>query len=71
MQITFRPAPSDMLPRNTVVSIAEGDGEVLYLINRDEPIDRICDALSTLTTDYASESWLHVGSIDAPDLQRS
>lgn len=45
-------------PRRT-----EGDLDVVYLINEDATLSQICAALSTVTTEYAQQAWIHVGAM--------
>lgn len=64
MQINFVPVPAKCLPVGVLVAVTEGDMDVVYLVNEEASIPQICAALTTVTTEYASQAWIHVGSMD-------
>lgn len=61
MHIRFVAVPSDMLPKDQTAALMTSDTEALYIVNRDEPAERICAALTRLTNEFAQQEWMHVG----------
>ena len=52
---------SSDLPRGRQVVVAEGDGELVVMIDCDAPREVLLDALTRTMTAYAQQRWLYVG----------
>lgn len=64
MRIVFVPVPTDHLPEGLHAVLVEGPTSVVYQLSREATLEQLCEALSSLTTEYAAAAWLHIGTLD-------
>lgn len=45
-------------------TLVPGAHEVVYLLNRDAELDRVCSTLTAVVNEYREQEWLHVSALD-------
>ena len=58
MRVRYVATPGGCLPKWETAALLTGEREAVFQLNEDEPIDRLAQALSQLTNEWAAAEWI-------------